>query len=257
MATPLVGQLAHQLVDLALGADVDAARRLVEDHQLRPHRQPLGQHHLLLVAARQRARLGVSTDGALMPSRARCARRSALSAAPCRSGPAGIAPAGPASVMFSRDRHVEHQARRACGPPAPGRCRARWRRAASAIAVGSPSSRTSPPSSGSMPKTRAGERGAAGADQPGQARGSRRGAPSRRHRCGPGRRSCARPRSRSRRAGVRPRAGCRATSDRARSSAGSSRRGVISSLAERRRPAARRAGRPRGRRMRRSRPGGG
>ena len=30
-----VGERAHQLVDLALGADVDAARRLVEDHDLR------------------------------------------------------------------------------------------------------------------------------------------------------------------------------------------------------------------------------
>ena len=40
-------------VDLVLGADVDAARRLVEDQHLGVGEQPLGQHHLLLVAARQ------------------------------------------------------------------------------------------------------------------------------------------------------------------------------------------------------------
>ena len=37
--------------DLGLGADVDAARRLVEDEQLAVHAQPAGQQHLLLVAA--------------------------------------------------------------------------------------------------------------------------------------------------------------------------------------------------------------
>ncbi len=47
--------LARQLMDdrmhLCLGADVDAARRLVEDENARRHVQPLRQHHLLLVAA--------------------------------------------------------------------------------------------------------------------------------------------------------------------------------------------------------------
>ncbi len=52
IATPAIGEAAHQRVDLALGADVDAARGLVEDHHARLHRQPLGEHHLLLVAAR-------------------------------------------------------------------------------------------------------------------------------------------------------------------------------------------------------------
>ncbi|BAB51502.1 mll4969 [Mesorhizobium japonicum MAFF 303099] len=50
-----IGQGAHQPVDFRLGADVDAARRLVEDHHLRVHGQPLAEHDLLLVAARQRA----------------------------------------------------------------------------------------------------------------------------------------------------------------------------------------------------------
>ena len=42
-------------VDLRLGADVDAAGRLVEDQHLGLDLQPARQQHLLLVAARQRA----------------------------------------------------------------------------------------------------------------------------------------------------------------------------------------------------------
>ena len=61
-----VGELAHQLVDLVLGADVDAAGRLVEDDHARLHRQPARQHDLLLVAAGERAHLGVATEGVLM-----------------------------------------------------------------------------------------------------------------------------------------------------------------------------------------------
>ena len=38
-------------VDLGLGADVDAAGRLVEDEHPGAHRQPLAEHDLLLVAA--------------------------------------------------------------------------------------------------------------------------------------------------------------------------------------------------------------
>ena len=45
------GELAHQAVDLGLGADVDAARRLVEDEELRIVGEPLAEHDLLLVAA--------------------------------------------------------------------------------------------------------------------------------------------------------------------------------------------------------------
>ena len=46
-------ELVDQPVDLRLGADVDAARRLVEDEQHRLPRQPARQHDLLLVAAGQ------------------------------------------------------------------------------------------------------------------------------------------------------------------------------------------------------------
>ena len=45
------GELVHQAVDLGFGADVDAARRLVHDQDLRVQRQPLGDDDLLLIAA--------------------------------------------------------------------------------------------------------------------------------------------------------------------------------------------------------------
>ena len=47
------GEPVDDLVDLVLGADVDAAGRLVEDEQARAAQQPLADHHLLLVAAGQ------------------------------------------------------------------------------------------------------------------------------------------------------------------------------------------------------------
>ncbi|MCA8966166.1 MAG: hypothetical protein KDC48_14880, partial [Planctomycetes bacterium] len=48
------GQRVEARVDLAARADVDAARRLVEQQHARRGRQPLAEHDLLLVAARQR-----------------------------------------------------------------------------------------------------------------------------------------------------------------------------------------------------------
>ena len=51
----VVGELAQQLIELLLGADIDAARRVVEQDDARLAHQPFGDHHLLLVAARQRA----------------------------------------------------------------------------------------------------------------------------------------------------------------------------------------------------------
>src|SRR4029453_7116984 len=47
------GEGAQEPVDLCLGADVYAARGLAEDQPLGAEREPLGQHHLLLVAAAQ------------------------------------------------------------------------------------------------------------------------------------------------------------------------------------------------------------
>src|SRR5690348_9405433 len=50
-----IGEIAEHFIDLVLGADVDAPRRLVEDEDPRPHRQPLGENDLLLIAAGQAA----------------------------------------------------------------------------------------------------------------------------------------------------------------------------------------------------------
>jgi hypothetical protein len=50
---PCCGQLVEQVIDLALGAHVDAARRLVEDQDLGVGGQPLADDDLLLVAARE------------------------------------------------------------------------------------------------------------------------------------------------------------------------------------------------------------
>ena len=74
--------LADQAVDLALGADIDAAGRVVEEEDLRRDLQPLADDDLLLVAARElvgerpgRARLDLEVvDLALRPGigAARC-----------------------------------------------------------------------------------------------------------------------------------------------------------------------------------------
>ena len=50
--------------DLGMGADVDAARRLVEDQEARIGRQPAGEDHLLLVAAGQQLDRHVERGGA-------------------------------------------------------------------------------------------------------------------------------------------------------------------------------------------------
>ena len=50
---PVAGERLDDRVDLALGADVDAARRLVEQHDLDRLAQPACEDRLLLVAARE------------------------------------------------------------------------------------------------------------------------------------------------------------------------------------------------------------
>ena len=76
---PRGGGAADQRVHLGLGADVDAARRVVEQQDRWPGLEPLGEHDLLLVAARQRARARVDRRRADLqarrPARARAARR--------------------------------------------------------------------------------------------------------------------------------------------------------------------------------------
>src|SRR5207248_3008187 len=49
----LSGELVHEAVDLALGADVDATGRLVENEHAWLPSQPLAEDNLLLIAAAQ------------------------------------------------------------------------------------------------------------------------------------------------------------------------------------------------------------
>ena len=69
MARPSRGQLAHQAVDLGLGAHVDALRRLVEDQHRGLRRQPARERHLLLVAAGEVCRPACRATAALIAKR--------------------------------------------------------------------------------------------------------------------------------------------------------------------------------------------
>ena len=57
---PLARELADERLDLRLGADVDPARRIVEDEDPRVEAQHPGEQHLLLIATRQLADLLVA-----------------------------------------------------------------------------------------------------------------------------------------------------------------------------------------------------
>ena len=57
------GEIAHQRDDLGLGADVDAARRLIEDEDVRLGVEPFADDDLLLIAARERADSGIPRGG--------------------------------------------------------------------------------------------------------------------------------------------------------------------------------------------------
>ena len=81
-----LGELADEVVDGGLGADVDALGRLVQDDDLRPRGEPLGDHHLLLVAAGELGHLLVPARGLDREARAQAAGRLALGR--CRQEPA-------------------------------------------------------------------------------------------------------------------------------------------------------------------------
>ncbi len=55
----LHGRLGNQGVNLRLGADIHAARRLVEDQDLGVEEHPFGKHDLLLIAAAERIDIGL------------------------------------------------------------------------------------------------------------------------------------------------------------------------------------------------------
>ena len=97
---PRVG--ADERVHLGLRADVDAARRVVEQHHRGLRVEPLGEHDLLLVAARQRARGVVDRPRAdAQPARPELAARSRRR--PARTtGPSEASPTERTWPMFSQ-----------------------------------------------------------------------------------------------------------------------------------------------------------
>jgi hypothetical protein len=105
---PVPGQPGQQPVNFGLGGDVDAAGGLVHDEQRRAAAQPLGQHHLLLVAAGQpghrvdqAAVLQVEPDGPVGGERA-------LGCGPDQPALAQPAERGQRHVLLHR--HVHDQA---------------------------------------------------------------------------------------------------------------------------------------------------
>src|SRR5215204_5931441 len=52
---PLLPDLGNELIEVALGLDIDALCRIVQEKDARPRREGAAEDHLLLVAARQRA----------------------------------------------------------------------------------------------------------------------------------------------------------------------------------------------------------
>ena len=79
-AEPGLGEVGDQPVELGLGRDVDAARRLVEQQHAAVAQQPAREHHLLLVAAReQRERSRSASSGTVLSARS-CSRAAARSA---------------------------------------------------------------------------------------------------------------------------------------------------------------------------------
>ena len=74
IARPARASSPDQSDDLALGANVDARRRLVQNEDGGHRSQPLADHDLLLVAARKRIHRSVSADAVLIRSCAICSR---------------------------------------------------------------------------------------------------------------------------------------------------------------------------------------
>ena len=60
---PVRGEVAHHLEHLADELGIERRGRLVEQHELRPHRQRAGDRDALLLAARELDRVGVALVG--------------------------------------------------------------------------------------------------------------------------------------------------------------------------------------------------
>ena len=120
---PSAASSSDERMDLRLGADVDAAGRLVEHQHAAARRQPLREHELLLVAARQAGGHGVEIGRAhAQPREVRRPRARARR----RRGSSQRATAGAASAAScSRAPHRSAPAPGACDPRARGRRPAR------------------------------------------------------------------------------------------------------------------------------------
>ena len=165
---PLPASSRQQPVHLGLRADVDAARRLVDDQHLRLGREPLRQHDLLLVAA------GQVPTGSLRRWYLSC-RRVAHSAASARSARAARCRPSRASAPQPRHRRVARDRRGPSRGPAGAGPRARTPMPARIAASGRPAAaaaarrpRRAPPSGLSMPKIARATSQRPGADEPGE-----------------------------------------------------------------------------------------
>ena len=106
--------VADQPVDGGLGADVDALGRLVEEQHPRPAAQPVGEHDLLLVAARQLAedRVGARAGGR---RGARSNRRPRALAGAVAARPAASVRAGRSASVLAHGQPDDGRPRSAVG----------------------------------------------------------------------------------------------------------------------------------------------
>ena len=134
----VLGQREDEPLDLGLGADVDAARGLVEDQDLRVRRQPAGEDDLLLVAAAQVADQLVGVRRRDL-EQARCTgRRSRSCSAAARGSAASRGRPGPPG-RCSRGPSGRRRCPRPCGPRGRARRRGRSTPAARTRLTGVPS----------------------------------------------------------------------------------------------------------------------
>ena len=146
----LGGDRAHQLVDLLLGADVEAAGRMVEDQHPRLRLQPLGQHHLLLVAAgeveAERLDAGRADPQPLDPVAWPARRSLPVSMMPCRVRLAEVGQRDVGGHRQEQHQPLDPPLARDIADPGVDRLGR-----ASRSAAGRPPTRSVPPSCGAKP----------------------------------------------------------------------------------------------------------
>ena len=169
MPTPLARQVAQDAVDLGLGADVDAARRLVEEDDPRIDRQHLGDA----------PPSAGCRPTATRPDR-RCWPHLRSSRSPSAFGLLGLRRSSmmPPRVATCSKRRAPRRwrrstcrgrGRRPCGPPTDRRCRRRCCRDSARWRSGLPSSTTSPRDLAFQPADALDDLAAPRADQAGEA----------------------------------------------------------------------------------------